>query len=147
MNCAFLKNPINPATPDEDLSVGIPEIDEEHRLFFAHVAQLDEALSQRRDAAEIRRLVGLIMDTAIRHFAHEEQLFVQFGFPNVDQHSSVHAEIIADLLRLKVDCESDDFGVKCADVGRGLKDVLQNHVLEQDMKYRDFLYQYRLVPL
>ena len=139
-------NPINPRAPDEDLSVGIPEIDDEHRRFFIDIYTLEEALRGNRQVIEVHDLMAALVDNALNHFAHEEQLFNKFGFPDLSAHADTHDHIATRLVGLKQDFESTHFSRKWLEVGAMLKTILLNHILHDDMKYRDFLHQYRLLP-
>ena len=139
-------NPINPRAPEQDLSVGIPEIDDEHRRFFVDIYALENALRASRQVIEVHDLMATLVENALNHFAHEEQLFAQFGFPDLAAHSGTHDRIATELVGLKQTFKDTDFSRKWLEVGAMLKDVLLNHILHEDMKYRDFLHQYRLMP-
>ena len=138
--------PINPQAPDQDLSVGIPEIDAEHRRFFIDIYTLEDALRASRQVIEVNDLMATLVENALNHFTHEEQLFARFGFPDLAAHSSTHDRIATELIGLKQTFKDTDFSRKWLEVGAMLKTVLLNHILHEDMKYRDFLHQYRLMP-
>ena len=59
---------------NENLSVCIPEIDAEHQRFIGLVNDLNEAIVDRLDIAELQKRMQSILDDAAEHFAHEEAL-------------------------------------------------------------------------
>jgi hemerythrin len=139
-------SPIDTANPHADLSVGIPEIDDEHRHFFALIRRLDEALAGDAGAAAIQQLMELLVDDANRHFAHEEVMFGLVGFPDIEEHVKIHADLTSEINRLKQDFNAGHAHGEWSKWVEQIKDLLLHHVLEQDMKYRDFLHYHRLVP-
>jgi hemerythrin-like metal-binding protein len=121
-----------------DLSVGIPELDEEHRCFFSMTNDLDQALNQRKDKPEIQRIMKLMVEDAIRHFEHEERLFTKYGYPNTMFHAGMHAQIVSELMKIEAQFDAADFSVEWTGKGMQIQDLLMSHLLEADMKYRDF---------
>mgnify|MGYP006277039467 CR=1 FL=1 len=145
MSSDAFRAPIDPDDPANDLSVGIHEIDDEHREFFVDLRRLDAALAGG-DVAEVRRLLGLIVDNAQRHFAQEEVLFGRLNYPDVEQHAAQHRALSARLARLIARIDAGGLAFDLPVAGRRLTELLRDHVLKHDMKYRDFIQRYRLVP-
>lgn len=90
-------------------------------------------------------MAGLV-ESALSHFAHEEQLFEQFGFPDLASHANAHDSIATELIGLKQAFETTNLTRKWLEVGTLLRSLLLNHILHDDMKYRDFLHRHRLLP-
>jgi hemerythrin len=82
---------------NDRLSVGIPEINEDHKRFISLVNEFNRSIVDRMDLSEIKKRLQLIIDDAVQHFAHEERLFKEWHYPDVDDHTRKHAEIIATL--------------------------------------------------
>lgn len=139
--------PIDEANPEADLSVGIPEIDEEHRRFFSHINLLDVALTLSGGITGIRHIMDQLVEQAIQHFSHEEEMFNRIGFPDVEAHSNIHAKITDELIKLKQLFDTAVLGAEHAEIGKRIRELLMHHVIEHDMKYRDFLHHYRLIPI
>jgi hemerythrin len=141
-----LFSPVNPHAPEQDLSVGIPEIDDEHRRFFIDIQALDDALRGTGHMTDVQSLMAALIENALGHFAHEEQLFEQFGFPDLASHAHAHDHLATELIGLKQAFEATNLNRKWLEVGAMLRSLLLNHILHDDMKYRDFLNRYRLLP-
>lgn len=78
----------------DELSVCIPEIDAEHQHFIQLINELNEAIIARMDMGEIKRHMRSILDDAVAHFAHEEVLFKEWGYPEAEEHANKHAQAV-----------------------------------------------------
>jgi hemerythrin len=77
---------------DEGMSVGIPEIDEDHKQFLLLINELNRSITEGRKQAEIKQRLKFIVDDAARHFQREEKLFHEMQFPDAAGHALVHEE-------------------------------------------------------
>lgn len=134
-----MKKPVWRLDWDDGLSVGIPELDAEHRHFISLINALNQAILNRMDIEEIKRRMHLILADAQQHFTHEEQLFKQWHYPDAESHVRMHAE--ATQAYESIMAQLSDISLESAWISAGLKvkQILIDHLLEEDMKYRDFL--------
>lgn len=123
---------------DESLSMCIPEIDVEHRRFIRLVNDLNDAIVDRMDSAEIRKRMQRIIDDAIAHFAHEEELFRKWGYPRAEEHAKKHAAITQALNGIMEQFNQERSMYEWIAAGLKVKDALIQHLLSEDMKYRDY---------
>jgi len=121
------------------LSMGVPEMDEEHRQFIARVNELNKAIIECEDKASVGRRMKLMLAQAAQHFAHEEALLDRSGFPQAAAHRARHAELTAQFDRVMKDFEETELSFVWALKGLSLKQRLVEHLLHEDMKYRDFM--------
>ena len=63
----------------DSLSVGVPEIDAEHRQFIARVNELNEAVVECRPKSTVERQLDLMLMEATHHFWHEQQQLLLDG--------------------------------------------------------------------
>ena len=122
----------------DELSVCIPEIDAEHRRFIQLINALNEAIIERMSLAEIKKRMQDIMDDAVVHFAHEEALFKDWGYPEADEHAGKHKQAIQALNDIMGHFKRGGTEYDWIDAGLKVKQVLIEHLLTEDMKYRDF---------
>ena len=120
---------------NDGMSVGIPEIDEEHKRFSSLVNEFNRAIVDRRELSEIKRRLQLIIEDAERHFAHEERLFKQWKYPDADAHADIHAEITKTLHAVMDKFISYEMASEWIEAGLKIKDILILHILMEDMKY------------
>ena len=71
----------------EALSVGIPEIDEDHKEFASLINELNRSIVDRESVGEIRHRLQRIIDDAVQHFAHEERLFKELQYADSEGHA------------------------------------------------------------
>jgi hemerythrin-like metal-binding protein len=121
------------------LSVGVAEMDDEHRQFIARVNDLNKAIVEIADKATVARAMDLMLMEAARHFKHEEQLLVRWNYPEAAAHAAKHAELTAQFDRAVKEFAETDISFVWALKGLHIKQLLVGHLLNEDMKYRDFL--------
>ncbi|MDO8311170.1 MAG: bacteriohemerythrin [Sideroxyarcus sp.] len=122
----------------DELSVCIPEIDAEHQHFIQLINELNEAIIARMDTEEVKRRMQSILDDAAAHFAHEEALFREWGYPQAEQHAQKHAQITQALHEIMEGFEHDGTEYEWIEAGLKVKEALIQHLLAEDMKYRDY---------
>jgi len=121
------------------LSVGVQEMDEEHRIFIGRVNELNEAVIAWQDKATIRRLMDAMLFEAANHFKNEEQLLLEWRYPDRAVHAAKHAQLMQELRRVKSEFETPANSFLGALKGLKINQLLIDHLLKEDMKYRDFL--------
>ncbi len=131
----------------EFLSVGIPEMDEQHRGLFAMIGDLDDLLatfeSKPEDATAVEKFQevfeGLIHYTQ-SHFEEEEALMRESGFPHVEEHCQEHAAFLA-----KIQKENAHFGTAPREATLELHHYLchwlAHHIAQEDKNYGRFILQ------
>jgi len=122
----------------DDMSVGIPEIDEDHKRFASLINDFNRAILDHMDIVEIKRRLQLVLDDAVQHFAHEERLFKEWHYPDADDHAARHAEAVAAYLAIMEKFITYDLESEWIDAGQKVKDLLITHLLVEDMKYAEF---------
>lgn len=122
----------------EELSVCIPEIDAEHQNFIRLVNELNEAIIERKQVEEIKQCMQSLLEDAALHFAHEEKLFKEWKFPQAEEHARKHAQILQALGEIMNNFRQDRVEYEWIEAGLTIKQVLIEHILLEDMKYRDF---------
>ncbi len=78
------------------LSVGVEQIDEQHRELFRRVDRLLDAMIAN-DRAEGMRLVAFLREYVQLHFSAEEALMHARNYPGLADHATEHAAFSADL--------------------------------------------------
>lgn len=118
----------------QSYSVGIDEIDEQHKELIALINDLQEALDQSKGNEVISDIINKVVDYTHYHFDHEEKLLEKKSYPDLAEHKKVHAQYRADMQQLKEQFESSDMFFKPKLV-RKLMMWLRTHIMETDMRY------------
>ena len=81
---------------NEGLAIGVASIDAQHRELFDGVARFEAAL-ERSDATAVSDAFDFLRSYAAIHFADEEQLMREGGFPAQEAHRAEHRDFTARL--------------------------------------------------
>ena len=121
------------------LSVGVPEMDDEHRQFVARVNELNKAIIESEDKAVVLRAVERLLNDAKLHFLHEEELLEKWNYPELADHIALHVELRAQFERATKEIAEDELSFVWALKALRLKQALVEHLVKEDRKYHDFL--------
>jgi len=122
----------------DDLSVGIPAIDAEHRHSILLINQLNEAIISRMDIEVIKKRMQAVMDDAASHFSHEEEMFRRWGYPQAEEHAQKHVQAIQFFQKIMSGFNRDTTEYEWIEAGLKVKQALTGHMLAEDMKYREY---------
>ena len=75
----------------DELSVGIDEIDEQHKRLTLIINRMGEAMADGRSEELIGSIIDELVAYADTHFATEEKYFVKYGYPKAAEHEAEHA--------------------------------------------------------
>jgi len=78
----------------EDLCIGVLEIDIQHKLLFGKFSAFLSAYDAKKDSDEINRIFWFLEAYAITHFKDEEKLMQQIGFPDYPVHRERHQAFV-----------------------------------------------------
>ena len=121
------------------LSMSNPQLDAQHQHFFALINKLNRAINDRRDKAEIERIMNLLLEDAVAHFAHEERLFAEREYPRAQEHAQLHAELINTYQQALKKIQQTEFSRVWIYTGLAIKTRLVEHVLIEDTRYIAYL--------
>lgn len=82
------------------MRVGIAEIDGQHRRLLELGKELAEAKAAGKSPDELNRLRGGLVDQTLLHFATEEKLFAEYGYPEAAAHAAEHKRIALQLRQI-----------------------------------------------
>ncbi len=79
---------------DESLSVGVSEIDDQHKRIFDNFNAFMAACAEGHGAEKLKDLFWFLGSYVATHFANEERLMQRIGFPGYAQHYDMHTAFI-----------------------------------------------------
>jgi hemerythrin len=122
---------------DDSLSVGIEEIDEQHKVLVDMVNKMHEAIHQRHGSDAVIVILNDLAEYTRIHFAVEESLMRILNYPDYDDHKKIHEELLHTVqdLQEKVSSGKKSIGFELMHF---LKTWLVKHIMEEDMQYSDF---------
>lgn len=121
---------------NESFSVGVAEIDEQHRRWIDLINKLHDAIMDKKISPEMTdKILREMIDYAHFHFAFEEEHLQKISYPDLKKHRYQHEFFKKNLLG-KLQEERAGKLVMNTEVMKMLMNWLQDHILEEDMKYR-----------
>ena len=121
------------------LSVGIQEIDEQHKVLINLINRLfDETVVNQSSAGVVEEVLRELVEYTVVHFAVEESLFRIFDYPEIDTHMKRHADLKEQVLELQKKIKQGETIVN-SDLLMFLRKWLTNHILQEDKLYAPFL--------
>ncbi|HEY0834070.1 MAG TPA: bacteriohemerythrin [Azospirillum sp.] len=132
---AFAPHPI--LSWDDDLALGVDAIDEEHKVWLRLVRGFQQSIADGEAPAAVYAAIVEALIYTERHFANEEALMRDAGYPHLDDHRAQHARA-ADELHAVTSGLHDEAEL-IAYVGSFLPNWLLLHINTADRKFADWL--------
>ncbi|SHJ31856.1 hemerythrin-like metal-binding domain protein [Malonomonas rubra DSM 5091] len=123
----------------DKISVGIQELDEQHKHLVALINRLFEAMTEGENKAAVaKEIMNELIQYTVIHFAVEESLFRIFEYPDYDDHCRHHQELRAQVMEINKKVQSGERMVT-PELLFFLKKWITNHIMVEDQKYAPFL--------
>jgi hemerythrin-like metal-binding protein len=122
---------------NETYSVGIDEIDRQHKQLLKMVNRLIANPAVTVDSETISSLLTDMREYASMHFKTEEQYMTASEYPDLEQHKDQHREFRRVMLDLCMRTMAKDQKVP-GKMMEYLIEWLVNHILHSDKKYGQF---------
>ncbi len=118
------------------LDVHIPAMNEEHRWLISLMNRLHDQVNSGADRDAQGKTLEELGKATVKHFADEELVMARMGFPKIEHHKKLHAQLLT------------KFGAHAANFKGGqplgpeffhfLKFWLSAHIQGMDMQYSDY---------
>ena len=123
---------------NDELSIGINSIDEQHKKLVNIINALNDALAEGKADDVLAEIFDELADYTVKHFGYEEQMFDQYGYVEAEAHKTEHKALINQVKKLQEKVNAGDFMIS-VEVMIFLKEWLINHILKTDKAYAPFL--------
>ncbi|MCX8027333.1 MAG: bacteriohemerythrin [Thermodesulfovibrionales bacterium] len=123
---------------NDDLSIGVQEIDDQHKGLVEMVNTLYEAMKSGENKELINNMVFKLKDYAIYHFDTEERYMQEHQYPAFADHKAKHKDFCVKVLTIDKDLQSGK-GALSMEILNFLTDWLVKHINETDKKMGVFL--------
>ncbi|MEW8509180.1 MAG: bacteriohemerythrin [Candidatus Thiodiazotropha sp.] len=123
---------------DDNLSVGIQAIDDEHQKLLNLINNLQTAVLYPTGESFERQALSELVDYTKIHFEREEKLMSENGYPDYEAHKQQHEEMIGKVSHFLESYEQDREAT-IDELTGFLKTWLVDHIAGTDQKYSQFL--------
>jgi hemerythrin len=119
----------------EEMSVGVKELDDDHKQLIGMLNVAQETLSSARSREALEEVLDRLVEVTKAHFAHEERLFDRAGFPGAEAHRREHDLMLASALKWQAHFKSGCPPFLSVENLSGFESWLDNHIEGADMLY------------
>ncbi len=129
----------------EDLSVGIEEIDEQHKELISRINDLVDSVRQHVCKYKIGDVIKFLDEYIFVHFGDEEGLMIRYGYPDYPAHKAQHEYFIREFADLRKELEKLEGGKKrgsydlSVETNRVVVDWILDHIAKVDKKLGAYL--------
>lgn len=120
----------------EEYSIGIVEIDKQHRKLVLLINKLFDAMRVGKGNAILGQIINDLVNYTETHFQDEERYFHKFNYGGIDDHKLKHKAFVDQIASFKSAFDSGKISLSL-DVFNFLKSWLIYHILVEDKKYVD----------
>jgi len=121
-----------------NLSVNIKLIDDQHKKLVGMINELHKAMKLKKSNSAMGTILDRLVDYTASHFAVEEKLFAQFGYPEEKIHAELHRKLVAQVVDIQKKFKAGD-AMLSMELMTFLKEWLVKHIQGTDKKYTSFL--------
>ena len=122
---------------NENFSVGIRKIDEQHKEIIRIINKLIESNEKRVDSELISETLMKMTQYALKHFKTEENLMSEYNYPEYEKHKEEHILFRKKTVSFSLDTMSHKKEIP-DEVLSYLREWWINHILVTDAKYKSF---------
>lgn len=118
----------------DDFSVGIPEIDNQHKMLFELINRVFQAALHQEHKSSISEILDTLVDYTRSHFVLEEKLLLAASYANLSEHQQEHRRFVEKMESVVRKFLLEE-KVVTFELINFLKHWLKEHILETDMAY------------
>jgi hemerythrin len=120
--------------------IGVQEIDAEHKKLVLLINQLFEAMQKGAGHSALGQILQGLISYTRTHFAHEEKLFAETGYPGAEAHKKEHENLTHRVLEIQKRYENGADDTLTIETLTFLKNWLVNHTTGSDKQYAPHLH-------
>lgn len=125
----------------KDLETGNHQIDFEHKALVNKINHVLEACHKGQGKEEVATALQFLHKYTKEHFAHEETLQRQSGYPDFQRHKALHHKFVKDIEELERCFErGDNLIVLACEINSSIGCWIINHIKQEDKKLAAYLH-------
>lgn len=122
----------------EEFSVGIEEMDTQHKRWIAIINELHDAMKSGQTVKVLSTVLRKMTDYIVIHFKAEEALLEKNKYPDLDKHRKIHEKYALEIHGL-VDQFVKGRVLMSIEIMDSLKNWLTSHIKSSDKEYGKFI--------
>jgi len=121
-------------TWNEKYSVGIRELDAQHKQLITLLNELYEAMQNGAAESKLAKIINELVNYTRTHFATEEKYMEKYNYIGLSSQKSEHSRFIEKINAFKQDYDAGKVALSLS-LASFLKDWLSSHILGSDKQY------------
>ncbi len=122
---------------NKNYEIGVSEVDNQHKKLFGIIEKMENALKEGRIDQEVGAIFKELVDYTKYHFKSEEEVMKKYGYPHLEKHKKLHAQLINEIKKLLLQLKEGK--AVTIELFKLVKTWIVNHVLKEDLKIRSFI--------
>lgn len=129
-----------PLTWDDNLIIGIEEIDRQHKEIFSRFNSLSGSFQNGATTPDLKELLDFVDHHFKQHFPAEEAIMERYTYPRLQEHRGQHADFMneMDSVRSRISREGESHELALL-VDRKLIQWIVHHVKHSDLDMVNFI--------
>lgn len=120
---------------DEMMSVGVEELDSQHRRLIQLINETYEGI-QQHDERKVTELITQMREYSKLHFSTEEKFMERYGYPDLEEHKFYHVKFNTDVQAF----QRKQYGkTNLSQLFIYLSRWLTSHIMEEDRKFMRYM--------
>ncbi|MCL2669277.1 MAG: hemerythrin family protein [Syntrophaceae bacterium] len=120
---------------NDSFKLGNEQVDLQHKKLFELVSDLVNACMDGSDTKKLQETLGFLVNYTVRHFHFEEQLQLEYNYPEYDRHRQLHENFKITIGELVERFNKNGSSAELSnDVNKIVVGWLANHILREDKK-------------
>ncbi len=120
----------------DKFSIGIPEIDNQHKILFELLNNLEQATHSTEFEDIIPNTLDKLSDYVDVHFATEEKYMAENGYEDLQKHHEIHEALKERVYEeIKLNQNQGYSTLKVMHLYNFLREWIENHILIEDHKF------------
>lgn len=125
---------------DDKFSVGMNEIDSQHKVFIILINELQKSIASKRPIVDIQKVYNALSKYVDEHFSYEEDILKKHSYPFIKEHLEEHDKFRLYLIKLNQNILNNK-NTDAKVLFNFLQNWFVNHILHSDKKYGDYIKQ------
>lgn len=125
---------------DNNLNIGINEIDEQHKKLFKCLDELLISMKDGKAKSEVIKTLDFLEEYVYRHFEDEENIQKKYNYPKYNEQHNQHEEFKKELKKLREGFQKQGTSNLLAlNVQKNIVTWCKNHIMILDKELGDYL--------
>ncbi|MBD3383207.1 MAG: bacteriohemerythrin [candidate division Zixibacteria bacterium] len=116
-----------------EYAIGIERIDSQHQKLVRLLRTLQNAVEADEPESVLGNAIKELVDYTNTHFADEEKLMELIGYKNIDNHRTLHQDMVAQIRQILIDMKKGET-LDPTRLISYLEDWLVDHIQKEDKK-------------